>query len=86
MSWFANKKLAAKPAATGGAAAPSGGHKQQNLMDDLMGNFDSTASAAKPAATGAADPVLDADASRTMMLLQERLKLRTRDMERCTSP
>ena len=31
------------------------------------------------------DPALDADATRTMMLLQERLKLRTRDMERCTS-
>ena len=31
------------------------------------------------------DPALDADATRTMMLLQERLKLRTRDRERCTS-
>jgi hypothetical protein len=41
-----------------------------------------------PASTDCAskllDPVLDADATRTMMLLQERLKLRTRDMERCT--
>jgi hypothetical protein len=34
--------------------APAAAPKQQSMLDDLFGNFDSTASAAKPAATGGA--------------------------------